>query len=67
LALFFLEKRASPLQNSIAPISQISELKGSPPAKKVVARRPGSIASPQEKSPLKGKSNRRKMFIKIIY
>jgi hypothetical protein len=51
-----LEKRASPQQNGIAPIGQISELKSSPPAKKIVARRPGSIASPQEKSPLKGKS-----------
>lgn len=56
----FLEKRSSPpQQNATAPISSISELKGSPPAKKIVPRRlPSLVATPQEKSPLKGKGNR---------
>lgn len=54
LFCIFLEKRPSPLQNGTAPISQISELKGSPPAKKVVSRRPIATVATQEKSPLKG-------------
>jgi hypothetical protein len=52
---FLVEKRTSPQQNVAAPISNISELKASPPLKKIVPRRlPSAVASPQEKSPLKG-------------
>lgn len=62
LIFLFTEKRASP-QNGSA-INQIQELKGSPPAKKVVPRRvqtstttttTTTTASNAQKSPLKGR------------
>lgn len=53
---FISEKRTLTLQNGTAPIGSISELKGSPPAKKLVPKRTlAVVATPQEKSPLKGK------------
>lgn len=52
LSIFLLlEKRSSPQQNGLSAGNQIGELKGSPPAKKIVPRRMPTNTSPlpQEK------------------
>jgi hypothetical protein len=58
LIISLLEKRAQPQQIIQPPaVNQIAELKGSPPAKKIVPRRLINASPlPQDKTPLKGKS-----------
>ena len=62
----FLEKRAQPQQIIQPPVvNQIAELKGSPPAKKIVPRRLINASPlPQDKTPLKGKSKAFKNFLR---